>query len=184
MDFSFTEEQHAVRDAVTRICSRFDDDYWLERDREGGFPHEFYDALATEGWLGICTPETQGGAGLGIAEAAIMMRTVSESGAGLSGASAVHINIFGLNPVAVFGTEEQKGRMITPVAKGRAKACFAVTEPNTGLNTNQLKLKADPAKCIRKGGSTLDFTVPQDIVLGSCQGDDADRWMISWSEYH
>lgn len=143
MDFSFTEEQQAVRDAVARICSRFDDDYWLERDREGGFPHDFYDALAAEGWLGICMPETQGGAGLGIAEAAIMMRTVSESGAGLSGASAVHINIFGLNPVAVFGTEEQKDRMITPVAKGRAKACFAVTEPNTGLNTTQLKLKAE-----------------------------------------
>lgn len=143
MDFALTDDQTAIRDAVSRICDRFGADYWLTRDREGGFPVEFYDALATEGWLGICTAEAQGGAGLGITEAAIMMRTISESGAGLSGASAVHINIFGLNPVAVFGTEEQKDRMIRPMAAGREKACFAVTEPNTGLNTTQLKLRAE-----------------------------------------
>ena len=143
MDFALTDDQTAIRDAVSRICDRFGADYWLTRDREGGFPVEFYDALATEGWLGICTAEAQGGAGLGITEAAIMMRTISESGAGLSGASAVHINIFGLNPVAVFGTEEQKDRMIRPMAAGQEKACFAVTEPNTGLNTTQLKLRAE-----------------------------------------
>src|SRR5690554_704365 len=105
MDFSYTPEQNAIRDAIERLCEGFGDDYWLKRDREGGFPHDFYDALAAEGWLGICTAEAQGGAGQGIMDAAIMMRTIAESGAGLSGASAVHINIFGLNPVAVFGTE-------------------------------------------------------------------------------
>ncbi len=143
MDFSLTEDQSAIRDAVSRICERFDAEYWLKRDREGGFPLDFYDALAVEGWLGICSDEAQGGAGLGITEAALMMRTISESGAGLSGASAVHINIFGLNPVAVYGTEEQKERMIRPMVEGREKACFAVTEPNTGLNTTQLKLRAE-----------------------------------------
>jgi len=143
MHFDYTEEQQAIRDAIAKICAGFDDAYWLKRDREGGFPYDFYDALAREGWLGICTAEAYGGAGLGITEAAIMMRTISESGAGLSGASAVHINIFGLNPVAVYGTDEQKARMLRPMAKGREKACFAVTEPNTGLNTTQLKLKAE-----------------------------------------
>jgi acyl-CoA dehydrogenase len=143
MDFGLSEEQGAIRDSVARICAGFDDAYWLKRDKEGGFPFDFYDALAREGWLGICTAESYGGAGLGITEAAIVMRTIAESGAGLSGASAVHINIFGLNPVAVFGTEEQKQRMIRPMAEGREKACFAVTEPNTGLNTTQLKLKAE-----------------------------------------
>ncbi|MEO4000828.1 acyl-CoA dehydrogenase family protein [Mesorhizobium sp. CAU 1732] len=143
MDFGLSEEQEAIRESVARICAGFDDAYWLKRDREGGFPFDFYDALAREGWLGICTAESYGGAGLGITEAAIVMRTIAESGAGLSGASAVHINIFGLNPVAVFGTEEQKQRMIRPMAEGREKACFAVTEPNTGLNTTQLKLKAE-----------------------------------------
>jgi acyl-CoA dehydrogenase len=143
MDFTLTDDQRMVRDAVARICDGFGDDYWLEKDRSGDFPLDFYDALARDGWLGICTSEKQGGAGLGITEAAIMMRQIAESGAGLSGASAVHINIFGLKPVEVFGTEAQKARMIRPMATGSAKACFGVTEPNIGLNTTQLKLRAD-----------------------------------------
>lgn len=143
MEFGVTQDVQAIRDAIGRICARFGDDYWLTRDRDGGFPFDFYEALASEGWLGICTSEEFGGAGLGLSEAAWMMREIAESGAGLSGASAVHINIFGLQPVAMFGTDEQKQRMIGPMIQGREKACFAVTEPNTGLNTTQLKLKAE-----------------------------------------
>ena len=142
MDFSLSEEQEAIREAVAGICSDYGDDYWLKKDREGGFPEEFYAAFAAAGWLGICVPEEYGGSGLGITEAAIMMRAISESGAGLSGASALHINIFGLNPVVVFGTDDQRQRMLPPMAEGREKACFGVTEPNTGLNTTQLKTRA------------------------------------------
>lgn len=143
MDFSFTPEQESIRDAINKICERFDDQYWLEKDRNGGFPFELHQALAQDGWLGICIPEQFGGADLGITEAALMMQTISESGAGLSGASAIHMNIFGLNPVVQFGTDEQKQRMLPPLVQGKEKACFAVTEPNTGLNTTQLKVKAE-----------------------------------------
>lgn len=143
MDFSFSSEQQAIKEAVADICARFDDNYWLEKDRTGGFPHDLHQALARDGWLGICIPESYGGSGLGITEAAIMMQTISESGAGLTGASAVHMNIFGLNPVVVFGSEEQKQRMLPPLVAGKEKACFAVTEPNTGLNTTQLKTRAE-----------------------------------------
>lgn len=146
MEFSMTEEQLAIRDAVAATCARYDENYWLEKDRVGGFPDDFYASLASEGWLGICIPEAYGGSELGITEAAIMMRTIAASGGGMSAASAVHINIFGLNPVAVFGTEEQKQRMLRPMAEGREKACFGVTEPDAGLNTTQLKVRA-----VRKG---------------------------------
>jgi acyl-CoA dehydrogenase len=142
MDFALTENQEAIRDAVSRVCSAFDDAYWLEKDTEGGFPHDFHKAMADAGWLGICIPEKFGGSGLGVIEAAIMMRAIAESGAGMSGASAVHINVFGLNPVVVFGTDAQCRRMLPPMIDGREKACFAVTEPNTGLNTTQLKTRA------------------------------------------
>ena len=142
MDFALSAQQESIRDAVAKICARFDDAYWLTKDRDGGFPHEFYDAIAKAGWLGICVPEQFGGSGLGIAEAAIMMRTISESGAGMSGASSVHMNVFGLNPVVVFGNDEQRKRMLPGIVEGREKACFAVTEPNTGLNTTQLKTRA------------------------------------------
>jgi acyl-CoA dehydrogenase len=142
MDFSLSTEQQGIRDSIARICARFDDAYWLQRDTEGGFPQDFFDAIAADGWLGICIPEAFGGSGLGISEAALMMGTIAQSGAGMSGASAVHLNIFGLNPVVAFGNDEQRQRMLPPIARGEHKACFAVTEPNTGLNTTQLKLRA------------------------------------------
>ena len=142
MDFSFTEEQQAIRAAIEKVCSDFGDDYWLKKDREGGFPHDFHAALAGAGWLGIAMPTAAGGAGLGITEAAIMMQTVAESGGGIAAASTVHMNIFGLHPVVVFGTEEQQQRWLPPLISGEHKACFGVTEPNTGLNTLKLKTKA------------------------------------------
>jgi acyl-CoA dehydrogenase len=143
MDFSPKPVHEDIRNAVNAICRRFDDAYWLARDRDGRFPTDFHRAFAEAGWLGICIPEGFGGAGLGITEAAIMMRAVAESGAGMSGASALHMNIFGLNPVVVFGTEVQKARMLPPIACGLEKACFAVTEPDTGLNTTALKTRAE-----------------------------------------
>src|SRR3970282_1351695 len=75
------------------------------------------------------------------------MRAIAEAAAGFAGASAVHMNIFGLNPVVVFGNDEQKARMLPPLVQGRHRACFAVTEPNTGLNTRKIKTKAE-----KKGG--------------------------------
>jgi acyl-CoA dehydrogenase len=139
MDLSFTPEQRGIRDAILKLCERFDAQYWLDRDREGGFPDAFHRAVADAGWLGIAMPEADGGAGLGITEAALMMQAISESGAGFSGASAVHMNIFGLNPVVVFGTGEQKRRWLPPLMRGEQKACFAVTEPDAGLDTARLK---------------------------------------------
>jgi acyl-CoA dehydrogenase len=142
MDFAPTPEQETIREAVAKICTRFDADYWLARDEDGVFPHDFHAALAEAGWLGIAMPPEYGGAGLGITEAALMMQTIAESGAAMSGASAVHMNIFGLNPVVVFGSEEQKQRHLPPLIAGRDKACFAVTEPDAGLDTTRLKTRA------------------------------------------
>ena len=143
MEFGYTDEQLEIERAVTAICKRFDADYWRTKDRDGGFPLDFHAAFAQAGWLGIAMPVEVGGAGLGITEAAIMMRTISGSGAGMSGASAIHLNIFGLHPVVVNGTTEQKQRWLPPLIAGQHKACFGVTEPNTGLNTLKLKTRAE-----------------------------------------
>ncbi|MBS0294510.1 MAG: acyl-CoA/acyl-ACP dehydrogenase [Proteobacteria bacterium] len=142
MNFAPTPEQEQIQAAIERVCAPFDADYWLQKDMEGGFPHDFHRALAESGWLGIAMPEEYGGAGLGISEAALMMHTISATGAGLSGASAVHMNIFGLHPVVVFGTDAQKKRWLPPLIQGRDKACFGVTEPNAGLNTLKLQTRA------------------------------------------
>jgi len=143
MDFAFSDDQIALRSAIEKLCAGFDAEYWLRKDADGGFPTDFHQAFARDGWLGIAMPEQYGGAGLGITEAALMMHTVAASGAGMSGASALHMNIFGVNPVVVFGTDAQKQRWLPPLIAGADKACFCVTEPNIGLNTTRLKTKAE-----------------------------------------
>lgn len=142
MDFAFTEDQMNIREAVLKQCSQFPDEYWLEHDHSAEWPVEFHRVMAENGWLGIAMPESVGGAGLGITEAAIMMQAVAESGGGLSAASAIHGPVFGLEPVILFGTEEQQQRMIPPIISGEERMCFAVTEPNTGLDTTSLKTRA------------------------------------------
>ncbi len=145
VDFSLSDDQQNIRDAVLKHCSQFPDDYWLERDREGIFPFDFHKSMADAGWLGVAMPESVGGAGLGISEAAIMMQAVAESGGGMTAASSIHGPVFSLEPIAHFGTGEQQQRMIPPVLSGEQKMCFAVTEPNVGLDTTKLKTRA--VKC-------------------------------------
>ena len=143
MNFSLTPDQQNIRDAILKHCTRFADDYWLARDRDGIFPHEFYDSLLEAGWLGIALPTEFGGSGLGITEAALMMQAIAESGAGMTGASSVHIPVFSVQPVVLFGTAEQKQRILTAVVSGKDRVCFAVTEPDAGLNTTQIKTRAE-----------------------------------------
>jgi acyl-CoA dehydrogenase len=143
VDFSLTEDQQNIREAVLRHCSQFSDDYWLDHDRTGEYPNDFHASMAEAGWLGIAMPESVGGSGLGITEAAVMMQAVAESGGGMTAASSIHGPVFGLEPVLLFGTEDQQQRMIPPIISGQEKMCFAVTEPNTGLDTTSLKTRAE-----------------------------------------
>lgn len=143
MDFSFTGEQVAIRDAVSRICARYDDAYWLKHDRDGGFPDDFVADIAGAGFLGIAMPEAYGGSGLGVTEAAIVAQTIAASGACLSGASAIHINLFGPMPLVVFGNDDQKRRHLPPLIAGRDRCCFGVTEPDAGLNTTAISTRAE-----------------------------------------
>ncbi len=142
MDFAFNEDQQNIREAVLKHCAQFSDDYWLEQDRKAEFPVDFHMSMAEAGWLGVAMPEAVGGAGLGITEAAVMMQAVAESGGGMTAASAIHGPVFGLEPVILFGTEEQQQRYIPQIISGAEKMCFAVTEPNTGLDTTSLKTRA------------------------------------------
>ena len=140
--FWFTEAQQAIRDSVLKLCERFDAAYWRRTDETGDFPEAFVTAMAEAGWLGAAMPVELGGSGLGLTEAAIAMQAVAESGAGFSGASALHLNIFGPMPLAKFGTEEQKLRLIPRLISGEDRMCFGVTEPDAGLDTTSLTTRA------------------------------------------
>ncbi|MBN4051685.1 acyl-CoA/acyl-ACP dehydrogenase [Parvibaculum lavamentivorans] len=143
MDFGFSDDQVAIRDAVAKVCSKYGDDYWLARDTDGVFPEDFAADIIAGGWLGVAMPEQYGGTGLGVTEAAIVAQTIAQSGACMSGASAVHINLFGPMPIVVFGTDEQKSRFLPPLIAGQDRCCFGVTEPDAGLNTTAITTRAE-----------------------------------------
>lgn len=142
MDFQFTEEQESIRDAIAEMCQGFSEDYWYDCDREGKFPEEFVQKVIEGGWLGIMMPQEYGGSALGLTEAALLAHGIARSGAGMTGASAIHLNLFGPNPIVVFGTDDQKERFLPELIEGRDRACFGVTEPDAGLNTTRLQTRA------------------------------------------
>ncbi|MFI7194145.1 acyl-CoA dehydrogenase family protein [Nocardia nova] len=138
MDFQLTEDQVTIRDAVAELAAKFDDQYWQEKDEKHEFPTEFYNAFAQGGWLGITTPEEYGGHGYGITEASILLEQVAASGAGMNGASSMHLSIFGMHPVIVHGSEELKQRTLPRIVSGDLHVCFGVTEPGAGLDTTKI----------------------------------------------
>jgi len=143
MEFSVTDDQQAIIDAVQAICSKFPDQYWHDADKTGRFPDSFFEIMAADGWLGIALPETFGGAGLGVSEAALMMMSISESGGGMTAASCIHMNIFGPMSIAVHGSNEQKSRWLPDIIQGRYKICFGVTEPDAGTDTTRISCRAE-----------------------------------------
>lgn len=137
------EDMHAdLRAGVRAVCSDFDDDYWLARDRDHEFPWDFYNAMAEGGWIGICIPERFGGGGASITEASILMEEIAASGAAMNGASAIHLSIFGMNPVVAHGTTEQQQRYLPRIADGSLHVSFGVTEPDAGTDTSRITTRA------------------------------------------
>ena len=142
MNFELTPSQEEIVRQVRALCAAFPDEYWRERDRKAEFPHDFYAAVAKAGYLGVAIPEEYGGSGLGITEAALVMREVAASGAAMAGASAIHLSIFGVSPLVFHGSEAQKKRYLPKVVSGEMHVAFAVTEPDAGNDITHIKTAA------------------------------------------
>ena len=138
MDFALSEDQAAIKQAVSELAAKFDDEYWRTKDADHEFPHEFYDVLAEGGWLGVTTPEEYGGQGLGITEASLILEAVSASGGGMNAASSIHLSIFGMHPVIVHGSDALKQETLPRIVDGSLHVCFGVTEPGAGLDTTKI----------------------------------------------
>ncbi|MFW0793892.1 acyl-CoA dehydrogenase family protein [Gordonia sp. CPCC 205515] len=142
MSFELSEDQELIRKSVAELAGRFDDQYWMEKDLAHEFPTEFYQAIADGGWLGMTIPEEYGGHGLGITEATILLEQVSRSGGAMNAATAIHLSIFGMQPVVVHGSDELKQRTLPRVVNGDLHVCFGVTEPGAGLDTSRITTSA------------------------------------------
>jgi acyl-CoA dehydrogenase len=140
MDFELSEDQRAIRQAVREICRQFPDTYWRELDRSDGYPDAFVQALTQAGWLAALIPEEYGGAGLGIAEASIILEEINRSG---GFAAACHAQMYTMGTLLRHGNAEQKARYLPQIARGELRLqAFAVTEPNAGSETTRLQTTA------------------------------------------
>jgi len=136
------DDHDELRDAVRKVCARFPDAYWRDRDEAHEFPWDFYEAMAEGGWIGIAIPEEYGGGGGGITEASILLEEIAASGAAMNGCSALHLSIFGMNPVVAHGSEEMKQKYLPRVARGELHVAFGVTEPDAGTDTSSITTRA------------------------------------------
>ena len=142
MDFSHDETHESIREGVRRVCSKFDDAYWRRCDGDHEFPWAFYDAMAEGGWVGIAIPEEWGGGGQGITEASIVLEEVAASGAAMNGCSALHLSIFGMNPVVKHGSDWMRSTYLPQVVDGSLHVAFGVTEPDAGTDTTSITTTA------------------------------------------
>ncbi|MEX2132082.1 MAG: acyl-CoA dehydrogenase family protein [Pseudohongiellaceae bacterium] len=150
MEFSETEEQRLIRESVRKLCADFPDAYWEAHDREYSYPHDFFNAMASAGWIGTAIPEIYGGAGRGIQEASIVLEEVAASGAAMNGATPIHLSMFSMHPVVKHGSEAMKQKYLPAVASGELQVAFGVTEPDAGSDTTAIKTFAQ-----RKGDHYL-----------------------------
>jgi acyl-CoA dehydrogenase len=142
MDFTPSDDHDAIRDAIRKVCANFDDDYWSHQDEAHEFPWEFYNRLAEGGWVGIAIPEEYGGGGQGITEASVMLEEIAASGAAMNGCSAIHLSIFGMEPVRRYGSPELAAEVLPRVATGDLHVAFGVTEPDAGTDTTRISTRA------------------------------------------
>jgi alkylation response protein AidB-like acyl-CoA dehydrogenase len=143
MEFALTEQQELIRKEVGALARSFSADYWLERDRKAEYPWDFVKAFAAGGWLGIVIPEAYGGSGLGVTEAAILLREICAAGAGTTGASPVHFYVFPPMPVIKYGSSALRERVLPAIARGDIVMSFGVTEPNAGTDTSRIETRAE-----------------------------------------
>ena len=142
MDFETNPDHEALRQGVRDVVAKFDDEYWSACDHDHRFPDDFYRALADGGWLGIAIPEEYGGGGQGITEASLLLQTIAESGAAMNGCSAIHLTIFGMNPVVKHGAPELRDELLPKVVSGEIHVSFGVTEPDAGTDTSRITTRA------------------------------------------
>ena len=143
MDFGDNEIYEAIREGVRRVCADFPDEYWSEKDTNHEFPWDFYEKVAEGGWIGIAIPEEFGGGGKGITEASIVLEEIAASGAAMNGCSAIHLSMFGMEPVRKYGSAELVTEVLPRVASGELHVAFGVTEPDAGTDTTKIRTRAE-----------------------------------------
>lgn len=141
MDFELTEEQQQVRRMVREFAEAELKPHVMEWDEAQYFPKELWPKLGELGLTGVIFPEEFGGAGMGYIEYATVIEELSRVDGSIGLSVAAH-NSLCTNHIYQYGTQEQRERFVTPLAKGEKVGAWALTEPGSGSDASGLKTTA------------------------------------------
>ena len=129
-----------LREAISKLCTKYPGDYWRNLDREMAYPTEFVDELTKAGWLAVLIPEAYGGAGLPLSAAAAILEEMQAAGCN---GGACHAQMYTMGTLLRHGSEAQKAEYLPAIAKGDLRLqAFGVTEPTSGTDTGALRTTA------------------------------------------
>lgn len=140
MDFRLNDEQRMMIETARQIGESFGLEYWREHDARKAFPAEYWKAVCDAGLCGVALPEEHGGSGLGMMEMALIVEALAATGGGSTVGQLFMINpIFGGVSISRFGNEQMKKELLPKVISGEMNFCMALTEPDAGTNTLEIK---------------------------------------------
>ncbi len=155
-----TEMQQHIRDAMRSFAQGELAPNAARWDREGHFPRDELRALGALGALGVVIPEQWGGAGLDYVSLALALEEIAAGDGATSTIVSVQNSVV-CGPIAAFGTEAQKERWLTPLARGELLGCFCLTEPQVGSDAGAIAMRAE-----RRGDAYVLDGVKQFITTG------------------
>src|SRR5487761_2330765 len=166
MDFRLTEEQNMMAKTARQIGERFGLDYWRRQDEAKAFPREFWKAVCDAGLCGVALPEEHGGAGLGMQEMALIIENLAAGAGGSPVGQLFMVNpIFGGVSISRFGTPAMKADLLPKIISGEINCCMALTEPDAGSNTLEIKTFAHAdGRGWRLNGSKIWITAVPDAA--------------------
>lgn len=146
MNFDLSDEQKMIAESARKVGERFGLDYWRDHDARKAFPQEFWHAVCEAGLCGVALPEEHGGSSLGMVEMALIVEQLAAAGGGSTVGQLFMINpIFGGVSISRFGSEAMRRELLPKIISGEINCCMALTEPDAGSNSLEIKTFATRA---------------------------------------
>jgi butyryl-CoA dehydrogenase len=142
VEFVLGEEQELIRSTAREFCRAEIAPFAAEWDRREAIDRSIVAKLAEVGFLGAALPEAHGGMGLDMVSYTLVVEELGRADSNVRGIVSVSNGLYG-KTVARFGSDEQRARLLPPLARGEALGCYALTEPGAGSDPGSLETRAE-----------------------------------------
>jgi alkylation response protein AidB-like acyl-CoA dehydrogenase len=138
MGFDLTEEQQQVKRSVREFTEAEIKPHVMEWDEAQRLPREIFTKMGELGLMGVLFPEEYGGAGMGYVEYATVIEEIARVDGSIGLSVAAH-NSLCTNHIFQYGSEAQRKKYVTPLARGERLGAWGLTEPSSGSDASGMK---------------------------------------------